>query len=226
MNIFGVNLGQMNPVINKKFEDFFRQYKNQKYKKGEILVRADDEPSGVFCLIEGVVRRYSISPDGEDLTINIYRPVSFFPMSWVINDFQSSHYFEAMTDVEIYRAPKEATLKFIKENEDVMLGLLSRVYFGLEGYVMRMEYLMHGNAQSRLISDLLVYVKDFGKQQGNKILLDLKVTEKDLASLSGLTRETVSREIKKLKNSGLIDFQKNHIIINDLKSLEHQLFGV
>lgn len=216
----------MNPSVNKKLDDFFRQYKNQKYKKGEILVRADDDPSGVFYLVDGVVRRYSISADGEELTINIYRAISFFPLSWVINNFHAAHYFEAMTQVEVYRAPKDDMLKFIKDNEDVMFGLLSRVYLGLEGYVRRMEYLMHGNAQSRVISDLILYSRNFGRLQDNKILIELKVTEQDLASLSGLTRETVSREIQKLKKVGLIDFKKNQIIINDLKKLEQLLSGV
>lgn len=216
----------MEVSVKQKLDDFFKVHKNQKYRKGEILVRADDDPSGIFYLIDGVVRRYSISSAGEELTINIFKPISFFPMSWAINNTPSQHYFEAMTNVEVWRAPKEDVLKFIKENNDVMFDLMSRVYHGLEGYMMRMEYLMAGNAQARLITELLIYARRFGKLEGNKIIVDLKVTEKDLASQSGMTRETISREIQKLKQTRLIDFKKNQIIINDLQELEQHLFGV
>lgn len=216
----------MEASVKKKLDDFFKAHKNQKYRKGEILVRADDDPTGIFYLVDGVVRRYSISSAGEELTINIFRPISFFPMSWAINNTPSAHYFEAMTRVEVFRAPKEEVLKFIKENNDVMFDLISRIYHGLEGYMMRMEYLMAGNAQARLITELLIFARRFGKLQGNKIIVDLKVTEKDLASQSGMTRETVSREIQKLRQMGVIDFKSNQITINDLEQLEQLLFGV
>ncbi|EKD91081.1 MAG: nitrogen-responsive regulatory protein [uncultured bacterium] len=211
--------------IKQKLENFFKQYKNQKYRKGEILVRADDNPSGVFYLINGVVRRYSISPAGEELTLNIYRPVSFFPMDWAINQTSSTHYYEAMTTAEVYRAPRDEVLKFISDKPDILLDLLSRIYHGLDGFMMRMEYLMAGNAQARLITEVLIYARRFGKPNGKAILIDLKLTEKDLASQSGIARETVSRELQKLKGKNLISFKSNQLIVKDIKRLEQELFG-
>ncbi len=211
--------------VKQKLGNYFKQYKNQKFKKGEILVRADDDPTGVFYLVDGVVRRYSISPAGEELNLNIYRPVSFFPMDWAINQTSSSHYYEAMTTVEVFRAPREETVSFLKENNDVMLDLISRVYHGLDGYMMRMEYLMAGNAQVRLLTEILIYAKRFGKLKGGQIIVDLKLTEKDLASQSGIARETVSRELQKLKAKNLISFKKSQLTVLDIKKLEQELFG-
>lgn len=215
----------MEVAVKQKLDDFFKKHKHQKYRKGEILVRADDEPIGIFYLIDGVVKRYSISPTGEELTLNIYRPVSFFPMSWAINNTFSPHYYEAMTEVEVWRAPKEEVLKFVSDKPDVLIDLLSRIYHGLEGYMMKMEYLMAGNARARLITELLIYARRFGKKDGDNIVIDLRVTEKDLASQSGIARETVSRELQKLKKMSLISFKSNQLIIKDLKKLEEQLFG-
>src|SRR3989344_1413476 len=137
--------------VRQKLDKHFKQYKNQKYKKGEILVRADDDPAGVFYLVDGVVRRYSISPAGEELNLNIYRPVSFFPMDWAVNQTSSPHYYEAMTTAEVYRAPRDEVLKFISDKPDILLDLLSRIYHGLDGFMMRMEYLMAGNAQAKVV---------------------------------------------------------------------------
>src|SRR3989344_6044918 len=209
--------------VRQKLDKHFKQYKNQKYKKGEILVLADDDPAGVFYLVDGVVRRYSISPAGEELNLNIYRPVSFFPMDWAVNQTSSPHYYEAMTAVEIWRAPREETVNFFKENNDVMLDLISRVYHGLDGYMMRMEYLMAGNAQARLLTEVLIYAKRFGKPKNGQVVVDIKLTEKDLASQSGIARETVSRELQKLKAKNLISFKKNQLIVKDMEKLEQEL---
>ena len=209
----------------KKIDNFFSQYKLQKYRKGDILVRADDDPPGIFYLKEGVVKRYSISQNGEELVLNIFRPISFFPMSWAINGTSSPHYYEAMTAVEVWRAPKDDVDKFVRANPDVMYDLLSRIYRGLEGYMMRIEYLMAGNAQARLLTELLIYAKRFGEKQSDKTIIKLKLTEKDLASQTGIARETVSREIQKLKQLGLIAFKNNQVTIEDMKGMEQLLFG-
>ena len=56
----------MDEIIVKKIEAFFIQYKYQVYKKGEILIRADDNPQGIFYLKEGHVKKYAISKKGDE----------------------------------------------------------------------------------------------------------------------------------------------------------------
>lgn len=206
----------MDIKIQKKLEKFFSKFKNQNFKKGDILIKPDHPPSGIFCLKEGMVKQYSISTNGEELILNIYKPISLFPMSYAINNTLPQHYYEAMTPVSAWSAPKEDTLKFIRKNADVLLDLLSRIYKGLEGFFLRMENLMAGSARAKLITTLLIYAKRFGK---------VKITEKDLAAQSGITRETVSREMQKLKEKGLLNFQKSTLTIYDLQRLEKELIA-
>lgn len=213
----------MNKNVIQKLDNFFASYKNQKFKKGEILIKAEDVPSGIFYLKEGIVKQYAISRSGEELILNVYRPISFFPMSYAINNTLSHHYYEAMTEVAIWKAPRKKVLEFIKKNGDVLLDLVSRIYHGLDGFFLRMEYLIAGSARNRLIIELIIYAKRFGEKVGNSTLIKLKITEEDLASQSGMARETVSREIKKLKEKGLITFYKNILNINDLQKLEEEL---
>lgn len=210
----------MDEAIAKKIDNFFTQYKHQTYKKGELLIRAEDFPSGVFYLKEGFVREYAISKKGDELVINVFKPISFFPMSWAINETPNAYFYEAMTDVETWRAPKEEVLIFLKNNPDVVYNLLSRVYKGVDGLLTRITYLMAGNAYARLITELLIYVKRFTKGQNS---VTLNISEKDLASVSGMTRETVSREIKVLKRNNLIITEGHKLIINDVQKLEDEL---
>lgn len=205
----------MDSTIAKKIDLFFTQFKRQTYKKGEILIRADDNPSGIFYLKEGYVKEYAISKKGDEIVVNVFKPIAFFPMSWAINDTPNTYYFEAVTNVELFRAPKEKVIDFIKNNPDVLYDLTSRVFKGTDGLLTRMTYLMSGNAYARLITELIIHAKRFGKAA--------HISEKDLADQSGTTRETVSREIKKLKNKGLITFIQHTLVIKDLQKLEEEL---
>lgn len=212
----------MNTTVTEKLEQFFSQYKLQKCKKGEILINPNTEPSGVFYLKKGMVRRYSISKSGEEVTLNIFKPISFFPMSWVLNDTISSHYFEAMAVCEVYKAPKEDVLSFIYANPDVVLDLLSRIYRGLEGLMVKMEYLMQGSAYGRVITELLTYAKRFGEIDDNK-MIQFRLVQTSLASQTGIARETVSRELQKLAKKNLIEIKKRDIVISDIAKLEAEL---
>ena len=205
----------MNTKITEKLEAFFTKFKHQIYKKGEILIRADDDPRGIFYLKNGYVKEYAISKKGDELVVNIFKPISFFPMSWAINNTENMYFFEAVTDAEVWRAPREKVIEFVKDNSDVLYDLLERVFKGTDGILTRMTYLMAGNAYARLITEIIIHAKRFGNP--------LHISETDLAERAGMTRETVSREMKLLKEKGLVVFRKNIIVIESLEDLENEL---
>jgi CRP-like cAMP-binding protein len=212
----------MDDQVSKKLEAFFTQFKLQKYRKGEILVRADDTPPGIFYLTEGQVRMYLITNKGDEIVLNIFKPISFFPMSWAINETKNIYYYEAMTEVTLWRAPKEEVITFLKSNPDVLYNLLSRVYRGVDGVMSRMAHLMSASAYGRLVTELLITAKRFGKKSDSNAIT-LTISEKELGTQTGLTRETVSREMKILKDKDIVMLQKNLLTIKDLKLLEDEL---
>lgn len=208
----------MDESVAKKIGQFFTQYKDQQYKKGELLIRADDAPAGIFYLTEGRVKKYAISQKGEEVILNIFKPIAFFPMNWAVNGSGNQYYFEALTDVVVWRAPAAEVVAFVKREPDVLYDLLQRVYRGTDGMEIRMAYLMAGSAYTRLVTELIISAKRFGRKDGKR--LTLEITEPDLAAQTGMTRETISREIKKLKEKGAVEVLKNKLVITDLPALE------
>jgi CRP-like cAMP-binding protein len=211
----------MSNQVQSEIDIFFKQFKHHQFKKGEIIIRVDDDPGGVFYLTEGKVKQYAISAKGEELVLNIFKPVSFFPMSWAINDTFNAYYYEALEDLEIWKAPRQDVVDFLKSNPSVLFDLLSRVYKGTDGILMKMVHLMSGEAYSRVVTELLIEAKRFGKKSGSAV--ELTISEKDIASQAGMARETVSREMKILKDKGLVTFNKNILIINNLDDFENEL---
>ncbi len=211
----------MEAKIVEKLDIFFSKYKFQKYKKGELLIRADENPTGVYYLKKGIVKEYAISKKGEELIVNMFKTGAFFPMSYALNNTRNEYFFEASEDLELWKAPKDTVVNFLNDNPDVMIDLLKRVYRGTDGLILRITYLMTGSAYSRLIVEILIYIKRFG-MDSSKIL---EITEKDLAAQAGMTRETISREMKILKDKNLIKIEKNRISIVDIEKLEMEIAG-
>ena len=213
----------MDNDINKKIFNFFAQYKRQQIKKKEIIIRAGDDPTGVFYIDEGIVRQYYISKNGAEITLNMFKQKAFFPMSWTIGNIHNNYYFEAVTDCSLYKGPNEKVLGFLKREPEVVWDLLKRVYIGIEGLWMHIECLSAGNALSKLVSALLILAKRFGKEQNGKIVIQTKITEKELGEYAGMYRETVSREFQQLIKRGLADYTKGIITIQNTQKLEELL---
>lgn len=210
----------MDSQTTQKLVDFFSTHTQQMFAKQTIIIRAGESPKGIFYLQKGHVRQYVITQFGEEMTLNIYKPGAFFPMSQAVNEYPNLYYFEAMDEVLVWVAPKDETVAFIKKDPDIMYDLVKRVFRGLEGLLSRMEYLMSGDARTRLITVLIISGKRFGELEENRTAIHLKLTHQDLASLTGLSRETVSREMMLLRKQNLISYSSSNINILDESGLE------
>jgi CRP-like cAMP-binding protein len=204
-----------------KIEQFFNQYRTQESLKGEILLMRGDSVKNIYYLRNGRVKQYDVTSKGDEIILNTFKPPAFFPMSRAINNLDSTYIFEAETDITVILAPAYDVIEFIKANPDVMFDLLSRVYRGVDGVMGRMSRLMSSGANERLRYELLQEGKRFGRLQKDGSCF-LEINESDIGSRAGLSRETVSREVKKLKAEGLISMENNFIRLQDLSALENK----
>ena len=212
----------MSDDIAAKVQAFFAKYPEKKFAKGEIIIQAHQAPPGVLYLTQGRVNQYDIATNGAVAVVNIFKPPAFFPMSWAINKTPNVYFFEAASDVRVHLAPPDEAVAFLRDNADVCFNLLSRVYRGADGMLRRTAHLMVGGAQTRLQFELINAAYRFGdfKTDGS---VTIALNESQLAQQSGLTRETVNRNMQKLKTAGLVEVASKGVRIPNLTQLESQL---
>lgn len=210
------------PLTLTKIEDFFAAFQQVSYRKGEVILRAEDAPYGVYYLKEGFVRQYLLSPSGETFIVHIYKPGSFFPLTWIINDTPNTFHFESMTKVAIIRAPKETFLDFLKHHTDVLLYATKRLAAGLNGLVTRVSQLVLDDAYAKVVLLLLYYADNFGRKTDEGIELAVPLAHREVASWIGTTRETASLQMEHLKHKGIIATRGRTLIIKDLALLERE----
>lgn len=213
----------MNTNKTKEFELFYKQFTIRNYKKGEMLIRADDDPQGIFCLTKGYVRQYTISKTGFELSLHILKPISYFPMVWAINGTPNVYFFEALTPVEVGRAPRDQVVNFIKDKPTIIFELMSELVQDYAETLTRIEHLVFSDAYRRVISVLLYIAKHFGEKSNDSVIVHHRFTQQDIATLVGVARETASNEIVKLEKKGLIKHINHSILFEDIKKLELEL---
>lgn len=205
-----------------KLNNFFSNFKKFHYKKGEMILRGGDSPQGVYFIDKGYVKDYSISREGEEFTLIIFKPGDFFPMQWVFNNKPNNHYFEAMNAVELWRCPREEFVKFIEENPEIFFELTSHILTRMGGIMQRMEYLAFGNAYQKVASILTICAERFGRREGDEVVIQVPLAHRDVANLLGLTRETTSIEIKKLERKNFIVYRGRDIVVKDMLGLRNE----
>lgn len=213
-------------INSKLFEDFYNKFRSRNYKKGETLIRADDNPQGIFCLTNGYVRQYTISKSGSELTLNIIKPVSYFPMAWAINGTPNIYYFEALTDVEVGRAPRDEVVDFIKNKPQLIFSLMSDLLEEYGETLTRIEHLVFSDAYRRVLSVFIYLAKHLGTKSNGKIVVEHRFTHQDIATLVGVARETATNEINELLDKGFFKYVNHSIVYSDLEKLEDELYSV
>jgi CRP/FNR family transcriptional regulator len=213
----------MHAPVKDKLVKFFSQFTPFDVERGTTLIAGNEEPDAIFLLQDGVVRQYSVTKDGEELTLNLYKPVSYFPMVWAMNKLPNRYYFETVSEAKGFKAPKKDVLDFVKDDAEILYDLASRFGMGLYAMLNRLENIMTGDAYAKIIYTLLNAAYRLGNRRVNTIVIPLQVTHRELATIGGVARETASRELKKLEQKGLITYNVSSIIINDVQKLEHEL---
>ncbi len=208
---------------SEKLHSFFTNHTLLKYKKRDMILRANDTPSSVFLIQQGYIRVYRISEQGEELTLTILRPGDFFPLTYGLYTTPNSYYLEALTALEFWRAPKDRFMEFTRNNIDVYFELTNKILIRLDGVLSRMEYLIFSNAYTKIAATLLICAKRFGDEQGENIVLKVPLTHKDIASFVGITRETTSLEMKKLEHDGYIGKEGKYLVVKNYKKLEQDV---
>lgn len=211
----------MESSLIKKLDLFFDKFKKLTYKKSETLIRADDEPAGVFYLKKGYVRMYAFSDQGVELTLQIFEPGAYFPMTWAVK-IPNRYYFECLTSVEVYRAPRDKVLAFLNKEPEILFDLTTRLLRGFNDLLIRIETLVFEDAEQRVIAALLYLSGHFGRPQpsqgkraGKDIIIEHRFTHQDIANLAGIARETASLELADLEKRGLIAYKNHSILIKD-----------
>lgn len=196
----------------EKVERFFQRGVKREFASGElILFPGIDGVVPINYLKQGRVIQYDINEEGNRSIVNIFKPYAFFPLQVAVNDAVVGYFFEADTATEVYQVDPTKVHDFLLQEPDVMYDVLSRICRGLDGLLGRTTQLLNGNAKSRVLYELSILSQRFGKATTDGI--EISITAGRLAEMTGLTRETVSRSLKILRQAGLVRLRRGTITV-------------
>ncbi len=210
----------MDEIIKKQLIKFFCKYPLKKVKKGGIIAKPGEKFGGIIFVKKGYVKAYTLTKDKKETTLPLFKPIFYFSLIAGMTGKKSQHYFEAVSPTEIWVAPKKEFLKFLEENKLIKDGVMEGMLSEFVDMTANLGELMGNSAYGKVAGILVSLAEKFGTKNGVRVIIKFKVTHKLLASLTGLTRETVTLQLNKLKKEGLIGNKKREIWLKDTKRLK------
>lgn len=191
--------------------------------RGETLVWAGDP--GIVCgnLIRGVLKLTMTTPDGREAIVGLLYPADFVGRPFAE---MAEVTISALTDAELCVFPRTAFERMLTDHSGMERLLLERTLAALDEARRRMVTLGRQSAEERLsgfLADMSRHVASAAcrPSRGMPLTFDLPLTRGEIADLLGLTIETVSRQMTRLKSAGLIALPGGRAVtIRDRAALE------
>lgn len=190
----------------------------QVYEAHEPLFCEWDDAGFVYEVLEGVVCCYRLCGDGRRQVLSFCYPGDLIGL--VQGDFHR-YSSEVLTPARIRRIPRSMLLKTAKERPELGQKLLR--FATSELAVMQDHFALLGRkmAVEKVASFLLGIANRHISEGDTTVTFQLPMTRVDIADYLGLTLETVSRSMTKLKIAGAIDLpQSSTVVIRDIFRLE------
>ena len=212
----------MQSVDPRTLHTFFDQYPIRQYKKSQVLILANDTPKSAFYLESGRIRVYDVTYRGEERIVYDIKAPALFPLPLLVGVRDTPYIYEAHTDLIVRQTPIDHVRSFILSQPTAAYALLVNACQVLESVLERTAHLLSSSAKTRLVYSLVVECRRYGERQGDGSYR-VSISEQELGAQAGLSRETVSREAKRLKADQLIRVGHHEMIIPNLALLEQYL---
>jgi CRP/FNR family cyclic AMP-dependent transcriptional regulator len=196
--------------------NFFSKGKKVHHQRKNVIIPYNAKTDCAYFIVEGYIKVLSHSSKENERIHYLYGPGDFFPVTCLFEDTSFQVEFVALTDVVTLRQPLPAIKEFI---ESCPSSLLAIAYQQTSTYG-RIINLNMGNAEQRIAQRILALCEKFGKKNDNHFILEIPITQQELANMVRLTRERTGKVIAELEHKGCMHFGRRDIIVYPKKLRE------
>ncbi len=189
--------------------------KRRRFSRGQIIFHKDDPGRSLFLIEEGGVRIYLPSRQGGDLTLAFLGPGDFFGDLALLDGGPRSASAVASEDTVMLSLDRDDFTTLLHSRPQSATAVLAAVAGRLRQADEMASHLAFLDVAGRLANKLLELAQAHGVPSPRGTLLDLPLTQEELASMVGVTRESVNRHLAAFRRRGLIERQGRRFLLLD-----------
>jgi CRP/FNR family cyclic AMP-dependent transcriptional regulator len=191
----------------------------QEVKRGQRIYQPGDPSEHLFLVKTGVIKIAALGSSNREVLLSFRHPGDVFGELTLLDNSPRDHLAKAHEDSLICALERNVILRLARESTDIGLRVLTMMGRRVKQFRGRIEQLSYKSAAARVARAIIDLAEEHGIQDSRGTVIAFKLSQRDLADLVGLTRETVNVILHDLHHKGLLEADRRVIRILDIDRL-------
>jgi CRP-like cAMP-binding protein len=203
-------------------EALARTATRRRFRRGDIIFQKDDPGHSLFIVARGSVRIHVPSTQGADLTLAVLGAGQFFGDLSLLDGRPRSASASALADTSVVAIERSDFVALVRSRPEAAMSVLATVARRLRETDEMASDLAFLDVGGRLAKKLLDLAATHGVRRADGVLLDMTLTQEELANMIGVTRESVNRNLSVFRRTGLVAKEGRRFVLRDPAGLRRR----
>jgi CRP/FNR family transcriptional regulator/CRP/FNR family cyclic AMP-dependent transcriptional regulator len=197
--------------------------REQHYKKHSTIVHVDDPGNALYILKSGLVKVTIEDQHGYEMILRILYPTDFFGDMSLLDGMPRSATVTTQEFSDVLTISRDHFLNIIEKSPKILLKMTSVVSQRLRKANELIHSLAFFDVYGKVARTLLNLAQERGRVTEQGTVIDMRLTQQELAELAGMTRETMARTLREFQQAGCIRVESGVISILALDMLRREI---
>lgn len=195
--------------------DYIKQFPVKTFEKGSILITEHVPTPEIYAIAQGFIKVSASDDTGSQKLLWIAGRYDIVPAELLFSKYAPSGFlYTALSDITAYAIPKQDFLAHAESDLAFMSEIARGMSMHYDDLLYRLRSVEQTKAQHKIALTLLHLGNRFSAESSvNFHDLGLELTHQDIADMVGMTRETTSLELGKLRKQKYIDYNRGKLTL-------------
>ncbi len=206
----------------EELDEILKFASERRVRRGQTVFQRGDNASSMMVVLRGRIRISTVSAEGKEVTLNVISPGEITGEMALLDGEPRSADGSAVEDTLLLVIERRHFLPFVRQNEDLFLRLLAVLCTRIRRTSMTLEEIALFDLPARLARVLLKLGQDYGRPTPRGTRVEMKLSQRDLSNLVASSRESVNKQLRAWRETGVVDFEDGLLLLRrpaDLKLL-------
>jgi CRP/FNR family transcriptional regulator len=215
-NICVGNLWLFNGLTPEELTALADKAQRARYQPGQTVFMQGDRAKSLFLIKSGRVRLARVLDSGAEITLDI-RKAGDFLGEYLLSDLDKDFYYPVsawcMDQVVICGFSRPVFEELVLACPAIGLKVIKNMASRITSLTDRLEAMAQLHLEEKIYGVLLNVAREHGRKQEGRYILEIPLTHEDLGFLVGAHRVSVTRTMKRLKESGRVARKGKWLVI-------------
>lgn len=198
--------------------------KRRTFRNNEVIFHREDPGQVLYVIKEGKVKISLISPDGQEISLVVFGKGECFGEFAILDGLPRSADAVALEKVECYTLQRSDFHNAIMNNPKIAIQIIEVLTKRLRSTDQMVEDLIFLDVYGRVAKKLLELADTHGTKVDNGTRIDVRLTQQELASMVGASRESVNKVMGYFTDKNLISTDKHKITLHRISELKRRIY--